>query len=188
MGTQIQILEYKMEEVTQPKTTEKIFKYYGNKLSVIGIHDVKVYSDNTAEEIVCTEEVSSISVTPEQVEYLKGYLAFINTIAKTKKNRALPPTKNEALGKNASFCSSDMNYRKSVDSLSKKGIMKEVSWRIKSKTNETGSIMTFIVLTPIGRKFIDEKILGPQQQPTNPSTGDISQDGESVDCHPQSPV
>lgn len=157
----------------------KVLKQYGSKLSVYGIHDVRIFTDNSHDEILSTESTDKVEISDRELNYLKGYLSFTHTIYRTTK-RTLPPTKNEAQGHDYKFCGEDKAAYKPVQSLLKKGILKEVMWRVGDKNNKNGSLRSFIALTPFGRKFIDEKVLGPQGKETNTSAGDIPENGESV--------
>lgn len=163
---------------------ERVLKNYSATLDLTGWYDLRVFSDGTTEKIDFTDDIGNIDISERERIYLISYLNYIKAISKNTKGRNLPPTKSEALGKEYPFCPVEMNYRKAVDLLSKKGILKEVMWNIKSKENKYGSIMTFVVLTPFGRKFIDEKILGPQEQRAGIGSGDIPQDWESVNSNP----
>lgn len=174
-----------MEEVrgvtidTGEEKKEKTVRSYGAKLSVLGVHQMRIYSDKSTDEVLPTESIEHISLTDRELNYIKNYLGFLHVILKTK--RTLPPTKNEAQGHDYPFCGTDKANYKPVQSLIKKGILKETMWRIGDKNNKQGSLRTFIALTPVGRKYIDEKILGPQQkEAADLGIGNITKDSESV--------
>lgn len=174
-----------MEEakgITINTNEERKVKSYGAKLSLEGIHDMRIYDNNTNSEIICTEDVSGIEINDREYQYIVNYLRFLKVLGQTK--RTIPTTKKEAYGKVYTFCPPGFNYGKAVESLSKKGIMKEVMWRISSKQNTYGSLMAFVTLTPLGRKFLNEKVLSSQEQQTDTSSGSVSEDGESSHSNP----
>lgn len=161
---------------------EKKLKTYSSSLTVLGLHNIRVYTDNSIDEILHTASIDELLLTPREQNYLYGYLRFVGMIRKTK--RTLPPTKKEAQGDDYKFNGPDKACYKPMQSLIKKGILKEVSWLVRDKYNPKGSLRTFVALTPAGRKFIDEKIFSAPTKEADSSVGDIPQNGESSDSNP----